>query len=173
MAVESEKSGLGRIPPSPDLSLDSLPHYALSAGLAAMLWVKPLRGMVADSKERRRGTARVCLLCDPRPEALASCLSRCWEEWTPHYLADPFPSALKVVLRLSASFCHISWRQIDGGNMRAKGVKKDTPYYVAAPFAPLCCVYRHFGEIGAKLPGRNPPLIWFLPHFGDMPPWNI
>jgi hypothetical protein len=47
--------------PSPKHGMDSLPRYALSSGLTATLWVKPPRGVVADSKERREGTARICL----------------------------------------------------------------------------------------------------------------
>jgi hypothetical protein len=46
---------------SPKHGMDSLPRYALSGGLAARLWVKPPLGVVADSKERRKGTAKICL----------------------------------------------------------------------------------------------------------------
>jgi hypothetical protein len=75
----------------------------------------------------------------------------------PYYLAEQFASALKPGSESGAFFCHISWRQTPGGHTRAKRVKKDTPRYVAGPFAPLCCVYRDFGGIRAILSGGNPP----------------
>src|SRR5439155_16266350 len=75
----------------------------------------------------------------------------------PHYLAEPFSSALKPGSKSEAFFCHISWRQTHGGHTRAKRVKKATPRYVAGPLAPLRCVYRDFGGIRAILSGGNPP----------------
>jgi hypothetical protein len=77
----------------------------------------------------------------------------------PHYLAEPFSSALKPCSESEAFFCHISWRQTQGGHTRAKRVKKATPRYVAGPFTPLCCVYSDFGGICAILSGGNP--LWF------------
>jgi hypothetical protein len=75
----------------------------------------------------------------------------------PYYLAEPFASALAPPRGPSALFCHISWRQRDGGTMRAKSLKKATPRSVAEPFAPLCCIYKGFGGIYAILSGGNPP----------------
>src|SRR6266481_6943638 len=42
----------------------------------------------------------------------------------PHYLAEPFSSALKPCSGSEAFFCHISWRQTPGGHTRAKRGKK-------------------------------------------------
>src|SRR6266516_15901 len=75
----------------------------------------------------------------------------------PHYLAEPFSSALKPGSESEAFFCHIAWRQAHGSHTRAKKGKKATPRYVAGPFAPLCCVYSGFGGIPAILSGGNPP----------------
>src|SRR6476620_6224662 len=67
----------------------------------------------------------------------------CAKYLTPHYLAEPFSSALKPKSEPLASFCHISWRPIHDGNTRAKRVKKDMPRYAAGPFAPLVlCLQR-------------------------------
>jgi hypothetical protein len=74
-----------------------------------------------------------------------------------HYLAEACVSVLKPVLGPSALFCHLSWRQKDASDMRAKRVKKATPRYVAGLLAPLCCVYSDFGGIRAILSGGNPP----------------
>jgi hypothetical protein len=75
----------------------------------------------------------------------------------PHYLAEPFSSALAPPWGPSAFFCHIMWRQREGSTMRVKRVKKATPRYVAEPFVSLYCVYRDFGGIRAILSGANPP----------------
>src|SRR5712692_4643898 len=75
----------------------------------------------------------------------------------PHYLAEPFSSVLKPSSASEPFFCHISWRQRDGGTMRAKRLKKATPHYMAGPFAQLCCIYKDFGGICATLSGGNPP----------------
>ena len=75
----------------------------------------------------------------------------------PHYLAEPFSSALKPGSESEAFFCHISWRQAHGSHTRAKRGKKATPRYVAGQDAPLYCIYKDFGGIGATLSGGNPP----------------
>jgi hypothetical protein len=64
---------------------------------------------------------------------------------------------LKPALGPPVVFCPILWRQIDGSHVRIKSVRKDTLRYVAAPFVPLCCVYRDFGGVRATLSGGNPP----------------
>ncbi len=58
--------GIVSTPSSPKSGRDSLPRYALSGGLTATLWVKPLPDAVAGSKERRRGAARICLKSSAR-----------------------------------------------------------------------------------------------------------
>ena len=75
----------------------------------------------------------------------------------PHYLAEPFASALAPPWESSDFFCHIIWRQREGSTTRVKRVKKATPCYVAEPFGSLCCIYKGFGGICATLSGGNPP----------------
>ena len=66
LACPPGTGGIVSTPPSPKSSRDSLPRYALSSGLTAKLWVKPLPDVVAGSKERRRGAARICLKSSAR-----------------------------------------------------------------------------------------------------------
>src|SRR5437763_17148999 len=75
----------------------------------------------------------------------------------PHYLAEPFASALVPLRGPSDFFCHIIWRQREGSTKRAKRGKKATPRYVAEPFASLRCIDKGFRGICATLSGRNPP----------------
>src|SRR5262249_48315142 len=75
----------------------------------------------------------------------------------PHYLSEPFASALTLAWGPSDFFCHIIWRQREGSPTRAKRGKKATPRYVAEPFASLCCIDKGFGGICATLSAGNPP----------------
>ena len=75
----------------------------------------------------------------------------------PHYLSEPFPSALALSWRPLDFFCHLIWRQREGSPTRAKRGKKATPRYVADPFAALCCIDKGFRGICATLSGGNPP----------------
>ena len=75
----------------------------------------------------------------------------------PHYLSEPFASALAPLWGPSDFFCHIIWRQREGSTKRAKRGKKATPRYVAEPFASLRCIDKGFRGICATLSGRNPP----------------
>jgi hypothetical protein len=56
-----KKAGVHGLYPSLVPGMDSLPCYAPSGGLTAILWVKPSLGVMPHSKERRRGAARLCL----------------------------------------------------------------------------------------------------------------
>ena len=75
----------------------------------------------------------------------------------PHYLSEPFASALAPLCGPSDFFCHIIWRQREGSTKRAKRGKKATPRYVAEPFASLRCIDKGFRGICATLSGGNPP----------------
>src|SRR5437667_12844996 len=75
----------------------------------------------------------------------------------PHYLSEPFSSALAPLCGPSDFFCHIIWRQREGSTKRAKRGKKATPRYVAEPFASLRCIDKGFRGICATLSGGNPP----------------
>src|SRR6266516_4372184 len=69
----------------------------------------------------------------------------------PHYLSEPFASALTLVWEPSDFFCHIIWRQREVSPTRAKRGKKATPRYVAEPFASLRCIDKGFRGICATL----------------------
>src|SRR2546428_11857883 len=75
----------------------------------------------------------------------------------PHYLSEPFTSALAPLCGPLDFFCHIIWRQREGSTKRAKRGKKATPRYVAEPFASLRCIDKGFRGICATLSGGNPP----------------
>src|SRR5439155_24841134 len=75
----------------------------------------------------------------------------------PHYLSEPFSSALAPLCGPSDFFCHIIWRQREGSTKRAKSEQKATPRYVPEPFASLRCIDKGFRGICATLSGGNPP----------------
>lgn len=66
MALESGKKLLDRHPCLPITQDRLTATLCLSGRLTARLWVKLPPGRVADSKERRQGTAKICLKKWPR-----------------------------------------------------------------------------------------------------------
>jgi hypothetical protein len=75
----------------------------------------------------------------------------------PHYMSEPFASALAPPWESSDFFCHIIWRQREGSSKRAKKGKKATPRYMAESYVPSRCINKGFGGICATLSGGNPP----------------
>src|SRR2546428_10087472 len=107
------------------------------------LWFDRIRGGSAPQNMAR-------LPKDFLPQIFGSVREKSAEKAVaPHYLAEPFASALKPGSEPEAFFCHISWRQAHGSHTRAKRGKKARPRYVAGPSGPLYCVYSDFGGIRA------------------------